>query len=211
MKKLSCVLLILVSASAFGQSFRDCADSYSDRYKRVQLDLATRKITDKESDSLRTALDAEFQTCIIGKKIDYDSLVKGSHEDYNAVSLSGKVVLFNFWSVNCGPCIAEIPFLNRLYFLYKGNKDFVFVSILLNDEHELDKLLQQSVIRGGIKFPVLTNDKITIKNKLKFVKAIPMNLFADRQGKIYMRTEGGIYNEESFEKIRSIIDSELLK
>ncbi len=206
MKKSSCALLIFLSASAMGQSFNDCADTYSDRYKKVQLDLVTHKITDKVSDSLRVALDSEFQSCIIGKQVDYDSLVKD-----NAVSLSGKVVLFNFWGVNCGPCIAEIPFLNRLYTLYKGNKDFAFVSILLNDEDELEKLLQRGVIRDGVKFPVVTNDKITVRNNLNFVKAIPMNLFVDKDGKIYMRTEGGIHNEESFEKIRSIIDSELLK
>jgi hypothetical protein len=67
------------------------------------------------------------------------------------------------------------------------------------------------LIRGGINYEVVPNDKITIKEKLKFVKAIPMNLFVDREGKIYMRTVGGIQDEEDFEEIRSIIDKELVK
>jgi thiol-disulfide isomerase/thioredoxin len=211
MKKASFALLIFVSASAMCQSFNDCADIYANRDNKVELDMITHKIAYKKGDSLRRALDLEFQTCIMGKQIFYDSLVKGSISGDKAESLNGKVVLLNFWRVNCGPCIAEIPFLNRLHTLYKGNKDFAFVSILLNDHDELEKLLQRGVIRGGIKFPVVTNDKVTIRNDLSFVRAIPMNLYVNRDGKIYMRTEGGIQNEESFEEIKSIIDSELLK
>lgn len=211
MKNSICVLVFLISGSAIGQTFRECVVNYTHAAKKAELDRMTYKISAKASDSKRAALDSEFEGCIIGKRMGYDHLINKSETDYNAGNLHGKVVLFNFWSVRCGWCIVEIPYLNRLYTLYRENKDFVMVSVLLDDQSKLDKLIQSGVIRGEIRFPVLTNDKITVKENLSFVRGMPMNLFVDRDGKIFMRTLGAIHNEESFEKMRSIIDNEILK
>jgi thiol-disulfide isomerase/thioredoxin len=41
--------------------------------------------------------------------------------------LTGKVLVFNFWSITCGPCIKEIPHLNTLVESMKG-KDVVFIA-----------------------------------------------------------------------------------
>jgi thiol-disulfide isomerase/thioredoxin len=41
--------------------------------------------------------------------------------------LANKVLVFNFWSITCGPCIKEIPHLNTLVESMKG-KDVVFIA-----------------------------------------------------------------------------------
>jgi hypothetical protein len=81
----------------------------------------------------------------------------------------------------------------------------------LDDETKLDNFNRSGTLRSGIRYPVLTNDKISVKENLAFVQAIPMNLFVDRQGMIFMWTLGAIQDEKDFAKLRSIIDNELLK
>ena len=52
-----------------------------------------------------------------------------------------------------------------------------------------------------------------MKDTFKLVKALPTNLFVDKEGKIFMRTTGGIIDSKDEEKLeakfRSIIDNEL--
>ncbi len=56
-------------------------------------------------------------------------------------SLKGKVVVMNFWFINCKPCVAEIPDLNKLKAKF-NNKDAVFVAIALDSKPSLDKFLE---------------------------------------------------------------------
>jgi len=211
LKNLICVIFLLTFYSSIGQTFRECSTNYADKSKKIKLDRVTYKITQKASDSLLAILDSEFYGCVIGKSMGDYSLVGRSGSIYTPENLQGKVVMFNFWTVNCGPCIAEVPMLNRLATLYKENTDFVIISVLLNDLDALDKLLQGGLIKGDIKYEVVTNNKLSVKENFGFVQAFPTNLFVDKEGQIYMRTIGGIQNQESLEKIRSIINSELTK
>jgi len=95
--------------------------------------------------------------------------------------------------------------------LYKGDNNFPLISVLLNDQKALDKLLQGGLIRGDIKYEIIPNDIKSVKENFGFVQAYPTNLFIDKQGKIYMRTISSLQNQEDVEKFRSIIDGELLK
>lgn len=201
----------MMSLSSIGQTFDDCSLSYHKNYNKVLLELARHVITRKSADSLRAVLDAELESCIIGKEIGDYSLTGRSGKTYTQDSLQGKVVLFNFWSVNCGPCIVEIPWQNKLYRSYKENKDFVLISILLDKEEDLDKFLHRGLTKTRISYEVVPNGKSIIKENFKLVKAYPTNLFIDREGKISMRTIGALNGEESFEEMRYIIDNELIK
>ena len=42
-------------------------------------------------------------------------------------SLKGKIIVLNFWSISCSPCIAKMPELNNLVAKMKG-KDVVFIA-----------------------------------------------------------------------------------
>ncbi len=57
-------------------------------------------------------------------------------------SLKGKVVVIDFWATWCGPCVAEMPNMKKLYAEYK-DKGVEFVGVSLDKSKEqggLDKL-----------------------------------------------------------------------
>jgi thiol-disulfide isomerase/thioredoxin len=100
-------VFILVYVSSIGQTVYDCSIDFHDKYKKNEFNRMRYQITKKTSDSLRAILETELQACIIGKKMEDYNLVGRSGRSYTAENLQGKVVLFNFWSVNCGPCIRK--------------------------------------------------------------------------------------------------------
>ena len=103
--------------------------------------------------------------------------------DGNPISLEqyrGKVVLLDFWAVWCGPCIAEMPNVKRVYNNYK-DEGFDIIGISLDiDEARLRNYLKendiswQQVFSGeGWQSPV---------SRQYGIRAIPAQWLIDRDG-----------------------------
>jgi thiol-disulfide isomerase/thioredoxin len=206
-------LFSVLCAPSTAQTFNDCALRYHEKYNKMNYEQGRYLITQKAADSLRAVFDEELQGCIIGKELPAYSLVGCSGKTYTNEDLKGKVVFLNFWSVNCGPCVMEIPVLNKLFLSYKDNKDVVFISILVDKEEALEKFLATGLTKKRIAYDVVPVSKALMKDTFKLIKGFPTNLFIDREGKIFMRTFGGIVDpkdEDELEaKLRSIIDNQL--
>lgn len=77
-----------------------------------------------------------------GAKFRFDKMkdIKGNKYDFK--NNTEKVVVFNFWFINCPPCKREIPELNDLVSKYKDNNNVVFIAIALDDEQSLKQFLK---------------------------------------------------------------------
>jgi thiol-disulfide isomerase/thioredoxin len=208
-------VLVLPFLKLDGQTFVDCCNDYHTEFNKIQLQRTFKEVSDESADNAINWIGAILDSCIVGKEIPDYSLLGRSGETYTKESLKGKVVVFNFWSINCGPCIMEIPVLNRIHLSYRENKDFILISILLDKEEALKRFLQGGLTKRRIVYEVIPNSKAAIKSTFKLVKAYPTNLFIDREGKVFEKTIGGIIDpndEQQLEsKFKSIIDKELNK
>jgi len=70
---------------------------------------------------------------------------------FNAQSLTGKVVLVDFWATWCGPCVAEIPNVLQAYEKYHA-KGFEVVGISLDEDRDA---LEKFVTEQKIPWPIL--------------------------------------------------------
>ena len=98
-------------------------------------------------------------------------------KDGKTVKLSdfkGKKVYINMWASWCGPCMREIPELEKTYQKLKDNKDIVFLSMTSPNDSEFKNQSPQDkgkdVILNkakelGVTYPVLfdVNDRFIIK------------------------------------------------
>jgi peroxiredoxin len=101
-------------------------------------------------------------------------------------ALRDTVVLLNFWSVRCAPCLKEMPLLQKLAETY-ADKPVRVVGICAsadNQEH-VASLLKKL----GVDYTVL-NDPRRETYKLYEVHAEPTTVVIDRNGRLRHRTVG---------------------
>jgi thiol-disulfide isomerase/thioredoxin len=109
---------------------------------------------------------------------------------------NGKVTFMNFWFSSCEPCIIEIPNLNRLYQMVKGDPNVQFFAITWDTEEQA----KETIKKYNIEFPVLIISQ-TEANKVNFGRGYPTNMVLDKKGQIRSVLSGGSRNAGSeFEK-----------
>ena len=99
----------------------------------------------------------------------------------NPISLKdyhGKVVLIDFWGMPCGPCIAEMPNILKVYNTY-NHLGFDIIGIMVNsDEEELKKYLSQC----KLPWRLINEGNESILKELYHVRGIPSPWLIDRDG-----------------------------
>lgn len=102
---------------------------------------------------------------------------------FDSKSLKDKVVVFNFWFINCPPCKTEIPHLNKVVEEFK-DKDVVFIAVALDQYNELQDFLEKTpfnyeIIDDGRNFAAYYG-----------ITSYPTHVVVDKQGKIAYHTSG---------------------
>lgn len=97
--------------------------------------------------------------------------------------LRGKAVYIDCWATWCGPCCMEIPYMEKLYAHYKGNKNIELISISLdtNKNRWLKKLKEDKPKWRQFICPDNFQSQLC---KNYDIDAIPRFMFFDKDGKI---------------------------
>lgn len=119
-----------------------------------------------------------------GEKFRFDKMKDLNGIKYDFKKDTGKVVVFNFWFINCPPCKKEIPELNDLVAKYKENKDIVFIAIALDDAYALSGFLKSMPFNYGV---VPDGRFYTDKHG---VKAYPTHVVVGKDGLVKFSTIG---------------------
>ncbi|MDU0458489.1 MAG: TlpA disulfide reductase family protein [Geobacteraceae bacterium] len=93
-------------------------------------------------------------------------------------SFHGKVVVLNFWSTTCAPCIKEIPSLNRLYNEMKGD-GLVVLGIALDAS---EKPVREAASSLNIRYPLLIDASKEVYFDIYALFGQPVSLIIDRAG-----------------------------
>ncbi len=93
-------------------------------------------------------------------------------------SLKGKVALLDFWASWCGPCVAELPHIEKLH---RDFKDRGLVVLGVNNEDV--EVAREFVKRKGYTFTTLFDEGREVTRKYG-VSGIPQVFIIDREGKV---------------------------
>lgn len=137
------------------------------------------------------------------KRISYkigEQISPFEYEDINgnllkSEELKGKIIVLNFWSTGCGPCIKEMPQLNKIVEKMK-DKDIIFIALASNDNKQ------------NLKDNFLTKHKFlyqiaTIKGDDYNVNALPTHIIIDRSQKVVGEYIGA--SDKNLMKIESLL------
>lgn len=107
------------------------------------------------------------------------------------VSLSayrGKVVLLNFWSTTCPPCVAEIPSLVSLHRELQG-QGLVVLGIALDPT---EKPVRELVNRLKVDYPNLMDSNKDVYFDTYGLFGQPVSVIVDRSGVVREKIIGGL-------------------
>lgn len=103
--------------------------------------------------------------------------------------LNGKnVVLLDFWSTTCDPCMAEMPHLVELY---KAKKDAGFVVLAISlDGPESRAQVSSTVHDKDMIFPVLLDEETVVVAKYNPKRDMPFTVLIGKSGSVMLKRPG---------------------
>ena len=102
--------------------------------------------------------------------------------------LGKSVVLIDFWSTTCDPCMVEMPYLVDLY-KAKKDKGFVVLAVSLDGPESLADV-NRVVHDKGMLFPVLLDQETTVVARYNPKKEMPFAVLIDKSGAIVEKKAG---------------------
>ncbi len=198
---LLCLAMVLLLIRLTGQGFSyEQGLHYCDSLGRDinQRNAATGERTMLHADCLTGAMLPDFTaTTLDGKVIDRRYFL-------------GKVTVMSFWMKTCGPCIAEIPGLDKIKERF-GTEKVNYLAIGRCNEEEADIFLKAHPWT----FEHVRNGLPLIENVFRFLWGYPVNMIIDKQGKIVLCFNGGYSGPGAVQIIQDrlvpVIEAELGK
>lgn len=136
-----------------------------------------------------------------GDTFKYFSFRDTNNQKFKKEDLQDKVLVINFWFINCAPCRQEIPDLNQLVEDYKENDKVIFIAIGLDEWVDVKEFIKKTPFN----YHLLTDGRDNANGYN--VNGYPTNLVVDTEGKIAFQSKGGSTANPLW--IRKAIDASL--
>lgn len=102
----------------------------------------------------------------------------------------GKVVVLNFWTKTCRPCLEEMPSLAELAQIVRGRDDVVVLTISTDETEQDARDTLRSVLGGDAPFVTALDPDARIVADRFGTKLYPETWFIDPRGVIRARVDG---------------------
>ncbi len=113
--------------------------------------------------------------------------------------LRGKIVFLSFWATWCGPCIHELPDVQRLYEQYKDR--ITFVAINVDNGEDVTPAVRAFKNRLHLEMPIAIDDGSASQSYR--VDTIPRTVIIDREGRVAKSFDGA----RSYDTMKEALDS----
>lgn len=119
-------------------------------------------------------------------------------KEIDLAKLKGKVVLVDFWATWCGPCVAEIPNMKKMYEAYNG-RGFEILGVSVDNGKDAPT---KFIAERKLPWPCIHDDRAGGKSLSDHygVMAIPLPILVDREGKVVSMNARGPELERLLEK-----------
>lgn len=118
-------------------------------------------------------------------------------------SLRGQVVLVNFWATWCGPCVEEMPLLERWH--REAGDRLQVIGVALDDPEEVRRFVADT----GVSYPILLDAPGPTDASVRFGDTrgvLPYSVLIDARGRIIDRQMGSFHEESLKEWLAPVLD-----
>jgi peroxiredoxin len=120
---------------------------------------------------------------------DFDLPDMSGHR-VNLSSFRGKVVVLNFWTKTCGPCLEEMPSVAELAKIAQGRSDFVVLTVSTDEGPDAVRDTLRVTLNSEPPFPVLFDPESNVVNGRYGTRLFPETWLIDPDGVIRARFDG---------------------
>lgn len=128
----------------------------------------------------------------------------------DTINIENKVLVLEFWSSTCTPCLWQMKEINPLYQHYKDNRDVEIIAVNIgNDDYETALKSKQ---RNNFVLPAFFDENKIFSQQINLTE-IPVLIIVDKNNRIrwkhtgYFKEERGILNERIINEVEKLRQS----